>query len=70
MSATTERSASEVTHLRGKTAEGGYAEIQVTPDGSPACNYGFDVTPARLVTAAADRETAACGGVLWLRPPN
>jgi methylthioribose-1-phosphate isomerase len=46
-----ERSASEVTHLRGKTAEGGYAEIQVTPDGSPACNYGFDVTPARLVTA-------------------
>jgi methylthioribose-1-phosphate isomerase len=46
-----ERSASEVTHLRGKTAEGAYAEIQVTPDGSPACNYGFDVTPARLVTA-------------------
>jgi methylthioribose-1-phosphate isomerase len=45
-----ERSASEVTHLRGKTAEGAYAEIQVTPDGSPACNYGFDVTPARLVT--------------------
>jgi hypothetical protein len=28
---------------------------------------------ARLVTvlaAAADRETAACGGVLWLRPPT
>ena len=46
-----ERSASEVTHLRGKTAEGAMAEIQVTPDGSPACNYGFDVTPARLVTA-------------------
>jgi len=45
-----ERSAAEVTHLRGKTAEGAYAEIQVTPDGSPACNYGFDVTPARLVT--------------------
>jgi hypothetical protein len=28
---------------------------------------------SRLVTAlaaAADRETAACGGVLWLRPPS
>jgi predicted nuclease of predicted toxin-antitoxin system len=29
---------------------------------------------SRLVTAlaaaAADRETAACGGVLWLRPPD
>ena len=46
-----ERSAAEVTHLRGKTADGALAEIQVTPDGSPACNYGFDVTPARLVTA-------------------
>ena len=46
-----ERSAAEVTHLRGRTADGVLAEIQVTPDGSPACNYGFDVTPARLVTA-------------------
>jgi methylthioribose-1-phosphate isomerase len=45
-----ERSGDEVTRLRGKTASGQIAEIQVTPDGSPACNYGFDVTPARLVT--------------------
>jgi methylthioribose-1-phosphate isomerase len=46
-----ERSATEVTHLRGKTDTGEVAEIRITPDGSPACNYGFDVTPARLVTA-------------------
>jgi methylthioribose-1-phosphate isomerase len=46
-----ERSAAEVTHLRGRTADGSLAEIQITPAGSPACNYGFDVTPARLVTA-------------------
>jgi methylthioribose-1-phosphate isomerase len=46
-----ERSAAEVTHLRGKTAQGALVEIQLTPDGSPAANYGFDVTPARLVTA-------------------
>jgi methylthioribose-1-phosphate isomerase len=46
-----ERSGAEVTHLRGKTASGDCIEIQVTPDGSPAGNYGFDVTPARLVTA-------------------
>jgi methylthioribose-1-phosphate isomerase len=45
-----ERSATEVTHLRGKTAEGQTVEVQVTPDGSPASNFGFDVTPARLVT--------------------
>jgi methylthioribose-1-phosphate isomerase len=46
-----ERSPTEVTHLRGKTSSGDVTEIQVTPDGSLACNYGFDVTPARLVTA-------------------
>jgi methylthioribose-1-phosphate isomerase len=45
-----ERGAGEVTHLRGKMADGTLTEIQVTPDGSPAGNYGFDVTPARLVT--------------------
>jgi methylthioribose-1-phosphate isomerase len=46
-----ERSPAEVTHLRGRTVEGSLVEVQVTPDGSPASNYGFDVTPARLVTA-------------------
>jgi methylthioribose-1-phosphate isomerase len=45
-----QRSGAEVTHLRGRTATGELVEIQVTPDGSPAGNYGFDVTPARLVT--------------------
>lgn len=46
-----ERSPKEVTHLRGKAADGSILDIQVTPDGTPASNYGFDVTPARLVTA-------------------
>jgi methylthioribose-1-phosphate isomerase len=45
-----QRSAEEVTHLSGATAEGGIATIRVTPEGSPAANYAFDVTPARLVT--------------------
>jgi methylthioribose-1-phosphate isomerase len=45
-----ERGAREVTHLRGRTEAGALVDIQVTPDGSPACNYGFDVTPARLVS--------------------
>jgi methylthioribose-1-phosphate isomerase len=26
-------------------------EVRVAPEGSPAANYGFDVTPRRLVTA-------------------
>ena len=45
-----ERSAEEVTHLTGATADGEIATIRVTPEGSPAANFAFDVTPARLVT--------------------
>ena len=45
-----ERSAEEVTHIRGRDAAGEIVEVQLTPDGSPASNFAFDVTPARLVT--------------------
>ena len=46
----------------------------------PGLIYTSDITFPRTrayvssltaaLAAAADRETAACGGVLWLRPPN
>jgi methylthioribose-1-phosphate isomerase len=62
-----ERSAAEVTHLRGKTADGSLAEIQVTPDGSPAGNYGFDVTPARLVTALITEKGVCAAGEAGLK---
>jgi methylthioribose-1-phosphate isomerase len=45
-----QRGAEEVTHLTGATSSGDIATIRVTPEGSPAANYAFDVTPARLVT--------------------
>ena len=45
-----QRSAAEQTHILGRTADGQMVEVQLTPDNSPAANYGFDVTPARLVT--------------------
>ena len=44
------RSPEEVTHLTGATAGGAIETIRITPEGSPAANYAFDVTPARLVT--------------------
>jgi methylthioribose-1-phosphate isomerase len=44
------RSQLEVTHMSGLTDKGHIETIQITPTGSPAMNYGFDVTPARLVT--------------------
>jgi methylthioribose-1-phosphate isomerase len=46
-----ERDGTELTHMRGPLADGGIAEIRLTPADSPAANYAFDVTPARLVTA-------------------
>ncbi len=44
-----ERGAEEVKHADG-WAEGRSVEVRVTPEGSPAANYGFDVTPRRLVS--------------------
>jgi len=45
-----QRDGSEVTHVAGKNSSGQVESVQITPDGVSACNYAFDVTPARLVT--------------------
>ena len=44
------RSARELSHVTGRDTAGGLTEVQLLPDGSPALNPAFDVTPARLVT--------------------
>ena len=45
-----QRSAEEVTDMTGRTADGRIETVRIVPEGSPVANYGFDVTPARLVT--------------------
>jgi methylthioribose-1-phosphate isomerase len=45
-----QRSAEEVTHISGRTDDGKIARVQLTPNGSAAANFAFDVTPARLIT--------------------
>jgi methylthioribose-1-phosphate isomerase len=45
-----QRGPEEVMTMTGKTKDGRIETVQVVPDGSPVANYGFDVTPARLVT--------------------
>ena len=66
-----ERSDFEVTHLTGRSADGGLATIQVTAPGSAAANPAFDVTPARLVTGLITehgRCAASAAGLLSLFP--
>ena len=66
-----QRDATEVTHVMGKNADGVVDSVQITPDGVSACNYAFDVTPARLVTGLLT-ERGVCRaseeGLLGLYP--
>jgi methylthioribose-1-phosphate isomerase len=45
-----ERSPDEVATMTGRTADGRIETVRIAPPGTPVANYGFDVTPARLVT--------------------
>ena len=45
-----ERDPDEVTRLVGLTKDGFISTIAISPKASPAANFAFDVTPARLVT--------------------
>ncbi len=61
-----QRDSRELSHIRGLDSSGKTSEIQLFAD-SPAANYAFDVTPARLVSGliteqgqfAANRESLA-----------
>ncbi|MDY0000878.1 MAG: S-methyl-5-thioribose-1-phosphate isomerase [Polyangia bacterium] len=67
-----ERDAEEVRLVRGYCEEEGrILEVRLTPTDSPAANYAFDVTPARLVTGLiTDRGIcpASPEGILSLYP--
>jgi methylthioribose-1-phosphate isomerase len=45
-----QRAADEMTMMTGRTADGRIQSVRIVAEGSPVANYGFDVTPARLVT--------------------
>lgn len=45
-----QRAGEELTEMRGRTAAGRIETVRITPEGSPAANWAFDVTPARYVT--------------------
>ncbi len=66
-----ERAADEVTHLAGRSEDGTVVRVALTPEGTPAANFAFDVTPARLVTALITERgvcRASAEGLLGLYP--
>jgi methylthioribose-1-phosphate isomerase len=62
-----ERAAREVTHLAGRLADGTVATIALLPEGSPAANPAFDVTPARLVTGLITERGVCAASTEGLR---
>ncbi|MHB1218472.1 MAG: S-methyl-5-thioribose-1-phosphate isomerase [Alphaproteobacteria bacterium] len=66
-----ERDPAEVTEIQGRAKDGTVTTVSLTPEASGAANYGFDVTPARLVTALVT-ERGSCPaseeGLLSLYP--
>jgi methylthioribose-1-phosphate isomerase len=66
-----QRDSREVRFVSGLGPDGRVIEVEVTPPSSPAANYAFDVTPARLVTGLiTDRGVceASLDGLLGLFP--
>ncbi len=55
-----ERDPGEVTLVRGVDEAGVERTVRVTPEGTRAANYAFDVTPRRLVTGLVT-ERGVCG---------
>jgi methylthioribose-1-phosphate isomerase len=66
-----ERSAREVTHVRGRAEDGRLLDVEVVAPGSGVANPAFDVTPARLVTGIITERgvaSASRAGLLALYP--
>ena len=66
-----ERDQNEVKYIQGKRSDGKIDSVLICPETTPAANYGFDVTPARLVTALiTERGVCAANeaGILSLFP--
>ena len=59
--------------MRIVAAVGDRTEVLLTPESSPARNWGFDVTPARYVTAIVTERgavPASSDGIASLREPG
>jgi len=68
-----ERDPGEVTRIAGRTDGGQVTDVTLTPAGSAAANFAFDVTPARLVTGLITERgvcAASADGLAGLYPEH
>jgi methylthioribose-1-phosphate isomerase len=68
-----ERNAEEVTRITGRLSDGSVATVEIAPAGTHAANYGFDVTPMRLITGFITERgvtPATRDGLLTLYPEH
>jgi len=66
-----ERDGAELSHVRGRAADGGTIEVAILPASSAVANPSFDITPARLVTGLITERgvcAASRGGLVGLYP--
>jgi methylthioribose-1-phosphate isomerase len=68
-----QRDAAELSRVKGRLGDGRIVEVDIAPEGSAMANYGFDVTPARLVTGLITERgicAASHTGLRALFPSN
>jgi methylthioribose-1-phosphate isomerase len=68
-----QRDGAELSRLTGRLADGRIVEVDIAPEGSAMANYGFDVTPAHLVTGLVTERgvcAASRAGLRALFPSN
>ena len=56
-----------VTHITGLDQAGDVRTVQLTPAGTEAANFGFDVTPARLITGLITERGVVAANAVAIR---
>jgi len=62
-----ERGGEELSRMSGRLPDGTVVEVNIAPEGSAMANYGFDVTPAHLVTGLITERGVCAASAEGLR---
>jgi len=62
-----QRDGAELSRIKGRLPDGQIVEVDIAPKGSAMANYGFDVTPAHLITALVTERGACAASRAGLR---